>query len=457
MDKFIYLGLLIKLIIALNNNRLIVLGQTQNDTTTKQQRPSYVSNCITFGSSCTYSLYKCVELARCTGIECQRCLAMEKNCQTSCFQDLVYPVEVEVGGVKYMRCFPQAVELSANACAFNCRLRNVEYKYGKCMLEENTAVCKCSNETFPEILDPASTTKITTHSPVILTNPAFILSDGHRSAVNSLAVMPYGELVSGSAYGSIKVWAVSSDYLMRSLHYDYFETKALLPLPNSNLVSASLNKKNNNIYVWDIYTGAIKQTLSGHIDGTYSLALLKNGQLASGGGDSLIKIWDLKTGNLTKTIKIYGAQGNVVALVAMENGRLISAVDQGVILEYDVETGTLISVHYANVNSMVALNSTHVATGNQDKSITIFNIPQRKLTLTIENAHDSSINVVALLKNGDLASGSNDYARTVKIWNVNSGALKKTLNVDGFVYSMAVLWNGQLVCGADKDIFVWDV
>jgi len=51
-----------------------------------------------------------------------------------------------------------------------------------------------------------------------------------------------------------------------------------------------------------ISTWSLKRTLTGHSDWVISLAVLQNGDLASGSGDKTIKIWDSSTWSLKRTL-----------------------------------------------------------------------------------------------------------------------------------------------------------
>jgi WD40 repeat protein len=69
--------------------------------------------------------------------------------------------------------------------------------------------------------------------------------------------------------------------------------------------------------------------------------------------------------------------------------------------------------------------------------------------------HNDSVCSLAVLQNGDLASGSWD--NTIKIWDTNTGSLKRTLvGHTGYVWSLAVLQNGDLASGSwDNTIKIW--
>ena len=59
-----------------------------------------------------------------------------------------------------------------------------------------------------------------------------------------------------------------------------------------------------------------------------------------------------------------------------------------------------------------------------------------------------------MLNNGDLVSGSED--RTIKVWNVDDGMVKKDLEVNASVNSLEVLPNGDLVSASDRSVIIWE-
>ena len=78
----------------------------------------------------------------------------------------------------------------------------------------------------------------------------------------------------------------------------------------------------NNIHLFFFVAGAVKYTLRGHSSWITSLAVLSNGDLASGSFDASIKIWDTSNGTLKSTLT--GHASTVYALVALPNGDLAS-------------------------------------------------------------------------------------------------------------------------------------
>lgn len=70
------------------------------------------------------------------------------------------------------------------------------------------------------------------------------------------------------------------------------------------LASGSLD---NTIKLWNVKTGDLLRTLTGHKDLVLSIAFSANGLLlASGSADSTINLWETSTGQLIKTLREEG-------------------------------------------------------------------------------------------------------------------------------------------------------
>ncbi len=92
---------------------------------------------------------------------------------------------------------------------------------------------------------------------------------------------------------------------------------SLAVLPNGDLASGSFD---SIIKVWDSNTGILRKILSDHTSTVWPLAKLQNGDLTSGSGDRTIKIWDIDS--LTVKRSFIAHSWNIYSW--MKNGNLAS-------------------------------------------------------------------------------------------------------------------------------------
>lgn len=164
--------------------------------------------------------------------------------------------------------------------------------------------------------------------------------------------------------------------------------------------------------------------------------------LASSGNDGLINLWDLKTGNLMRTIK--PLQWNLEFLEI--NGREIINPWSACSPELVIKT--------INFNPKREL----LASGGCDNLIKFWNYRNGQL-IKILSGHKDSINSLAFSPDGQLlASGSND--KTVKVWDVSTGDILYDLTEHtGFVNCVAFTPDGKIVASSsnDKTIKIWQL
>ncbi|GLA13524.1 hypothetical protein AnigIFM62618_010513 [Aspergillus niger] len=102
-------------------------------------------------------------------------------------------------------------------------------------------------------------------------------------------------------------------------------------------------------------------------------------------------------------------------------------------------------------------NGQLLASGSRDKTIKLWDVATGALKHTLEG-HSDWVHSVAFSGNGQLlVSGSRD--KTIKLWDAATGALKHTLEGhSGWVCSVAFSGNGQLLASGsrDKTIKLWD-
>ena len=86
-----------------------------------------------------------------------------------------------------------------------------------------------------------------------------------------------------------------------------------------------------------------------------------------------------------------------------------------------------------------------------DKTIKIWNVDDGTVKRKL-NGHTQYVNAFKVLGNGDLVSGSKDG--TIKIWDVDSGTVKKDIKVNSEINSFALLENEDLVSASNESIII---
>ena len=155
---------------------------------------------------------------------------------------------------------------------------------------------------------------------------------GHKGRVAALAVMPDGQLASGSDDTTVRVWDTGTRECVATLTGHAGEVSMLVALAGGQLASASLG--DDTVRLWDVGARTSVVLLAPLIDTSHLTALvpLPDGRLAAGCRDGGIWVWDTRPDALPTGTHAAGAVPTVVlswhaadALVALPDGRLASA------------------------------------------------------------------------------------------------------------------------------------
>jgi WD40 repeat protein len=211
----------------------------------------------------------------------------------------------------------------------------------------------------------------------------------------------------------------------------------------------------NTVRVWNTSTGECVRTLTGHKAAVNAVALSTDGVWAlSGSGSSTdpksekaMKLWHVGSGRCERTFRDQGAMVKAIAfspnggLAISGNGSLLDEVVKGVLFEAS-PTGELIHSRSAR---------------DKDVSLIFWNVRTgRRVRFNTE--HRLAIQSIAIGQDGRLAvSGSLD--RTVRLWDVKSGACIDTINVDAWAHCVAIDANTRSVFfkNSDSSVTQYDI
>jgi WD40 repeat protein len=240
---------------------------------------------------------------------------------------------------------------------------------------------------------------------------------GHTMDISAIAICPDGKYLASSSFecpqSNVKVWDLKTGQLL----HDRLGHKKSARSVAFDAAGRVLFSGGDKIKVWDVGTGERICTL-GHTSAVHCIAVSGDGQvLASGGSDGKIKLWNLETGTLVRSLT--GHQGAVQALAISPDGRqLISATQDAKLGIWDLEQGQLMAMVSAHTEAITSLamnwESNLLITGSLDRTAKIWDVQTRESVATL-TGHQAAVNSVAIRRSGELlATASADG--TIHIW-----------------------------------------
>jgi tRNA A-37 threonylcarbamoyl transferase component Bud32/Tol biopolymer transport system component len=220
--------------------------------------------------------------------------------------------------------------------------------------------------------------------------------------------------------------------------------------------------RDNLVKLWDLATGDLVRTFTGHKDWVNDVAFALGGSaVLSGSKDRTLKLWNAETGELLRTMEGHKGWVNAVA-VAPDGKRAASVSDDRTVRLWDLESGTQLRslTGHDDWTFSVAFSpdGRKVVSAGKDNTVRVWDAETGKLEKTLRG-HRDWISAVAVAATGDRAvSGSDD--RTARIWNLATGKEERTLRGHGdWVVAVAVSPDGKRVVSGSKDgtARLWDI
>ncbi len=177
--------------------------------------------------------------------------------------------------------------------------------------------------------------------------------------------------------GSAQVWDFATGQRLWNFESDSPVVSTAFALGNRFL---AVGMKNGNISLWNLETGEQSKTLSA---GTMNaLSADKDGQyLITAGNENIIKIWDVQKGISVRNLE-NGESGAVLSLgISRDGKKLVSVGNNGQIQLRDLQSGEIIlTLQSGDKVSAVSFgnNDKYLAAGLENGSIRVWNLESRE-------------------------------------------------------------------------------
>lgn len=204
-------------------------------------------------------------------------------------------------------------------------------------------------------------------------------------------------------YGYFKIWNLNpaNNFISPSSIFEeeVRRVTGMYVLPDGRI---ALYGNINYIRIWNPYDNSIIR-LEGHTDNIESLCVLGRDQLISGSGDNTIKIWDLSSYIVKRTLKGHSLG---ISTVDLFNDLIISSDNEGQIRIWNYDGVFLRSIKaYDTIKKLLFISDKIIGiyTYIRRKIITIWNIHTGKVeTIITKSKYD--IYDIQLLPNGNILS-----------------------------------------------------
>jgi len=275
---------------------------------------------------------------------------------------------------------------------------------------------------------------------------------GHTNIVQDLSFNADGSLLAScSADMSVKLWSFSPsgayECVKTLLGHDHNVSGVQFIPSGSQLLSCS---RDQTIKLWDTSSGFCLKTLTGHDDWVRKIAVHQSSAggllVASCSNDQSIIVWS-PSSNEPEIVRLKGHE-HVVECVAFSSG----AVDRSLLVDQQGSPNQTAATRTSKKEGGL-----HVISGSRDKTIKIWQVASGACLMTLDG-HDNWVRAVACQPCGKyLLSASED--KTIRIWDLSQQRCIRTIaNAHShFISTLSIHPTLGLVATAsvDQTIALW--
>jgi WD40 repeat protein len=295
----------------------------------------------------------------------------------------------------------------------------------------------------------------------------------HDEDVTALCVLHDDRLCSGSTYGSVKIWNITTYTCEAELNGHTDGVVSIVEIGYRRIFTASWD---TTIRAWDSRTGECQATMRGHQGSVTSIFQRSPTLLCSASYDGEIRLWNISTFLCEKVIPFSNEQSKGVAsLEQLPNGNVACLSYNWTIAIWDIDAGIgLLSIPIRkmkghsfevddsdNVAEMVMLKNGNLCT-SMDNELVVWDYKTGLRIRTIKFPFNVHADSLALLRDGRIWVRVRQPAEAVAIYEMDTEECEQQILVDidevplPVTFVRGVQLSDRVLCYSSRtDIVMW--
>ena len=287
---------------------------------------------------------------------------------------------------------------------------------------------------------------------------------GHNGRIFSIEFSQDGKLlVTGGIDGTARIWDLSSQRCLRIIRHGAGKANVRVALhPNSRLL-ATCCEEDELVKLWDVDTGKVLAGWPGHTQWAGCIAFNPEGTfLASSCSDGTVELWDTRDEVNPQFFRMLIGHHNHASVLAFGQHGLLATLPYGENIKlWDVNSGKLLKTiqGYSRLigGNAFSPDGSLLVQGDANGMVRVYDVIGNRY-LTTFRGHAGPIWCVEFSPDGhSFASCADD--RVVKLWDAaDYQCLKTFTGHTGYLWALAFSPDGALLASAghNRTIKIWD-
>jgi WD40 repeat protein len=237
------------------------------------------------------------------------------------------------------------------------------------------------------------------------------------------------------------------------------EPKSLFVISGTPPANLSASQETRDSIVIKDSGGRVVTTLSDPENGLTQAHWLDDNRMATGGGDKVVRIWNVRTGQMLRALPPVPEEYNGASFPSPE--QMLTMYEQRMLRMWDLRTGRLVyTIHgQLGIRQTIFGGTLMVSNAGTGNAVRFFDLATGRPKGEIRAGHDGVVRSAEVSERAGLLATAGDD-RTIRLWDVKT--LREVAVLRGhtdWVYQAVFSPDGHLLASvsSDRTLRLWDV